>query len=407
MKFNKGSFLVAMSAIKLQDNLYSVGVLNPSLRVFDIIMESKYGTSYNAYLITGKKNVLVDTVHEAYFEEYLANIESVVDLSSIDCLVMNHTEPDHSGSVARLLGLNPNLQVYCTVPAKKYLSAIVNGEFHCTTVKQGEKLDIGTDELEFIIAPLLHWPDSMFTWMSGAKVLFTCDFLGCHYCEPTMTDEGIHYPEAYWKEFEYYYRGIFGPFQPYVLAGLDKIRDLPISLLCPSHGPCLKKNIRACEDLYRKWSTPERSGKKLAAVLYASAYGYTAQLARAACEELGKNAELDVEMRDIVVTPFEEVVSLANRADVLLTGSCTINRDAPKIVWDLLASVDAINTRGKSAGAFGSYGWSGEAVPMMKDRLVRLGYRFEGDGFRVNFMPRAEDLDAVRSYAAQVAKNIR
>lgn len=397
-----------MSAIELQENLYSVGVLNPSLRVFDIIMESKYGTSYNAYLIKGKKNVLVDTVHEDYFEEYLANIKSVVgDISRIDCLVMNHTEPDHSGSVARLLGLNPNIEVYCTTPAKKNLSAIVNRDFHCIAVKQGDKLDLGTGELEFIIAPLLHWPDSMFTWMPGGKVLFTCDFLGCHYCEPTMTDEGIHYPQAYRGEFEYYYRGIFGPFKPYVLAGLDKIKDLPVGLVCPSHGPCLKKNIRECEDLYRKWSTPEQGGRKLAAVLYASAYGYTARLAEAAREELSGNAALDVEMRDIVTTPFEEVVSLANRADLLLTGSCTINRDAPKIVWDMLASVDAINSRGKPAGAFGSYGWSGEAVPMMKDRLGHLGFRFVGEGLRVNFMPRGEDLDAMKAYAAQAAENIR
>ena len=399
-----------MSAVKLQENLYSVGVLNPSLRVFDIIMESKYGTSYNAYLITGKKNILVDTVHEDYFEEYRANIESVVDLSQIDCLIMNHTEPDHSGSVARLLSLNPNLEVYCTAPAKKYLSAIVNREFHCTTVKQGDKLGYGGGELEFIIAPLLHWPDSMFTWMPEHGVLFTCDFLGCHYCEPTMTDEGIHYPDAYWGEFAYYYRGIFGPFQPHVLAGLDKIRDLPLRMVCPSHGPCLKQNIRKCEELYRKWSTPAPDapdGKKLAAILYVSAYGYTAKLAEAAREELLRDGRFRVEMRNIVFTPLEEAAALANRADLLLAGSCTINRDAPKIVWDLLASIDAIRSRGKSAGAFGSYGWSGEAVPMMKDRLVRLGYRFAGDGLLVNFMPRGEDLDAMRAYAAQAAENVK
>ncbi|HBQ46312.1 MAG TPA: MBL fold hydrolase, partial [Ruminococcaceae bacterium] len=160
-----------MSAIQLKKNLYSVGVLNPGLRVFDIIMESKYGTSYNAYLITGRKNILIDTVHADYFDEYLHNIESVVDVSKIDALVMNHTEPDHSGSVAKLLALNPKIRVYCTMPAKKNLGAIANRAFECTVVKQGDSLDYGDGRLEFIIAPMLHWPDSMFTWMPEQKVL--------------------------------------------------------------------------------------------------------------------------------------------------------------------------------------------------------------------------------------------
>ncbi len=395
-----------MSVIKLKTNLYSVGVLNPGLRVFDIIMRSDYGTSYNAYLITGRKNILIDTVHSDYFDEYLHNVESVLDISRIDCLVMNHTEPDHSGSVAKLLALNPNIRVYCTMPAKKYLGSIVNRPFDCVTVRQGDRLEYGEGSLEFIIAPLLHWPDTMFTWMPEQKTLFTCDFLGCHYCEPTMTDTGIHYPDQYREQFAYYYRGIFGPFKPYVLAGLDKIRPLPAELICPSHGPCLTDGARAQRALYRKWSAPRPQGKKLAAILYASAYGYTRQLAEAAYEELSRNDALDVQMRDVVFSDEEEVVSLLNSADALLFGSCTINRDAPGIVWAVLSKADAINTHGKTAGAFGSYGWSGEAVPMLKDRLTHLKYNFIGDGVRVVFQPTADDLSAMRAYASEVAGNI-
>lgn len=397
-----------MSAIKLTNDVYSVGVLNPGLRVFDIIMESKYGTSYNAFLITGEKNVLIDTVHVSFFEEYLQNIRQVVDLSSIDALIVNHTEPDHSGSIEKLLELKPDLKIYCTVPAKKYLSGIVNHDFPCTVVKDGDGYDLGDGrELKFIIAPLLHWPDTMFTWMPSEKVLFTCDFLGCHYCEPTMMDTTIHYPDKYWDEFQYYYGGIFGPFKPYVLAGLDKISGLPVEMICTSHGPCLKKNIRRCEDLYRLWSTPQDAEKKTVAILYASAYGYTEALAKAACEELSQNESLNVRMMNIVFTPFDEVISLIHSADAVLTGSCTINRDAPKIVWDMLAGVDAINTRGKPAGAFGSYGWSGEAVPMMKDRLEHLKFHFIGDGLRVNFKPTEDDLKAMKAYAAEVAAAIK
>jgi flavorubredoxin len=396
-----------MSAIKVKSNVYSVGVLNPSLRVFDIVMESRYGTSYNAFLITGEKNVLIDTVHAAFFEEYLNNIQSVVDISKIDYLIMNHTEPDHSGSIAKLLDVNPNITVYCTVAAKMYLSAITNEDFKCVPVKQGDKLSLGSEELEFIVAPLLHWPDSMFTWMPSAKTLFTCDFLGAHFCEPTMLDTNIHYPDKYKGEFRYYYDGIFSPFKPYVLAGLDKIKDLPVEMICTSHGPCLTESIQECQKLYREWSQPVRHEKKIVGILYASAYGCTAKLAKAAYDELSGKENLDVRMVDIVFAPFAEVASLANEADALLVGSCTINRDAPKIIWDMLASIDAINTKQKPAGAFGSYGWSGEAVPMMKSRLEHLKYKFIGDGLKFNFMPTDADMAAMAAYANEVAAGMK
>lgn len=396
-----------MGVIKLKENVYSVGVLNPALRVFDIIMRSEYGTSYNAYLITGKKNILIDTVHVSFFDEYIKNIESVVDISKIDALIMNHTEPDHSGSIAKLLALNPNITIYCTMPAKKYIEAITNTDLHYVIVKKGDTLDIGNDELKFIIAPLLHWPDSMFTWMPSKKVLFTCDFLGCHYCEPTMIYETIQFPEKYWHEFEYYYKGIFGPFKPYVLKGLDGIKGIDADLICPSHGPCLTENIEKCKELYRNWSLKKQHTKKIVGILYASAYGYTEQLARAAYEELSKDANIEIKLINIVFGPFDEAVTLINEADAVMIGSCTINRDAPKVIWDLLSCVDAINTRGKPAGAFGSYGWSGEAVPMMKNRLEQLKFKFVGDGQRTNFMPSDSDIERIKSYAKEVVSYIK
>ena len=303
---------------------------------------------------------------------------------------------------------NPNITVVCTTAAQKYLRAIANHDFPCIVAKHGDKLDIGGQELEFIVAPLLHWPDSMFTWMPQQKVLFTCDFLGAHFCEPTMLDSNIHYPEQYLGEVNYYYACIFGPFKPYVLAGLDKIKDLPVEMVCPSHGPCLVEGISRIQGLYREWSTPAApSGKKVVGILHASAYGCTTKLAQAAYDELKKNPDLDVRLMNVVFTPLSEAAALANEADALLVGSCTINRDAPKVVWDVLASVDAINTKQKPVGAFGSYGWSGEAVPMIKSRMEHLKFKFIGDGLRVCFMPTEEDFDAMRAYAKEVVSNLK
>lgn len=395
-----------MATMKLCDNIYSVGVLNPGLRVFDIIMESPYGTSYNAYLVTGQKNVLIDTVHADFFEEYLRNIQDVVDVSKIDYLIMNHTEPDHSGSVAKLLELNPNIEIFCTMAAKKYITAITNKELQFHVVKEGELLDLGDRTLRFIVAPLLHWPDSMFTWDEKSGTLFTCDFLGTHFCEPTLLDTNLHYKKQYEEQLYHYYDCIFSPFKPYVLSGLDKIKGLPIRMVCPSHGPCLVNGIEEVQARYREWSTPKERGRKKVVILYASAYGCTQQLAEAAYEELSADAALEVRLIDMVFTPLEESAAAANEADMLLVGSCTINRDAPKIVWDNISSIDAINVRSKPAGAFGSYGWSGEAVGMIQSRLEHLKYNFAEPGIRVNFTPTQDDIQKMKEYARRVADYI-
>ena len=234
-----------MGTIQLAEHLYSVGVLNPGLRIFDIIMPAPYGTSYNAYLLTGEKNVLIETVHADYWDEYRSNIEQVLPLEKIDYLVMNHNEPDHSGSVAKLLEACPNLTILCTAAGKKHLVDITNNaSLPFQVVKQGDSVDLGGGRtLEFMPSAMLHWADSMFTWCPQDKVLFTCDFLGAHYCEPTMLDRNIHDQKAYLDMVAHYYNCIFGPFKPHVLAGLDKIEPLNPSIICPSHGPCLTGRI--------------------------------------------------------------------------------------------------------------------------------------------------------------------
>ncbi len=390
-----------MGAIQLHEHLWSVGVLNPSLRVFDIVMEAKYGTSYNAYLLTGEKNVLIETVHADYFEEYADNIRQILPLEQVDYLIMNHNEPDHSGSVARLLEVCPKLEVLCTAAGKRHLEDIANRTFPCRVVGEGETLDLGGRVLQFIPAPMLHWADSMFTWDPSDKTLFTCDFLGTHFCQPTMLDRDIHDRAAYEVEFLNYYQCIFGPFQPHVLAGLDKMPE-GVELVCPSHGPCLTETIGWAAERYRSWSTPAPKPQRRAFVVYASAYGCTEQLAQAAARALEREGYA-VETADVTQVPLVDCVSAASEADVLLVGSATINRAAPKAVWDVLTSIDAMNLKGRSAGAFGAYGWSGEAAPMLHSFLGQMRYAVPEAPFRVRFTPTQEDLAAMAEYARSVA----
>lgn len=396
-----------MSVKKITNDLYSVGILNPALRVFDIIMPTEYGTSYNAYLIKGEKTALVEAVHEDYLDEFIDNINQVSSLDEIDYLIVNHTEPDHSGSILKLLEQKPDLHIYCTLAAQKYLKSMINHEFNSTIVKQGDTLDLGNGHvLEFIPAPFLHWPDTMFTYDRNFRVLFSCDFLSTHFCEPTMLDTGVHYQEEYEKSIDHYFHSILHPFKPSVLAGLDKIKDLELDFVCTSHGPVLTQSIGDVMEKYRQWATPREDSKPTILIAYASAYGYTKLLAEKAYEAL-IGAGYSADCVDMAQTDPALMAQKINECSALIIGSNTINRDAAKPVWDLLSSIDAINSGKKPAGAFGSYGWSGEAIPMIKNRLEHLRFKFVGDGFRVNFRPTDDDLKAVGNYVLSIAAEIK
>lgn len=386
---------------KLKDNIFSVGVLNPGLRVFDIIMLTEYGTTYNAYLVKGEKTALIETVHENSFDEYLENIEALVNVKDIDYIILNHTEPDHTGSVRKILEINPNITVISTAAGNKYISAISNSKFNSKIVKSNDTLDLGNGKvLKFIVAPFLHWPDSMFTYLESDKVLFSCDFLGAHYCEPNMIDTKIKYPQKYEGAFKYYFDAIFGPFKKSVLDGLDKIKNLDIDMICTSHGPVLTEKIETAKSKYRLWceETLKPNEKKKCLILYVSAYGYTKKLADAAFEQLNLSNKYDVKMINVIEEDMAKIKEEIDRSDAIMLGSPTINRDALKPIWDVLSCTDAIINRGKPIAIFGSYGWSGEAVPMLKARAESLGLKVVGDGFKTVFNPTQEDIESMKEY---------
>ena len=221
-----------------------------------------------------------------------------------------------------------------------------------------------------------------------------------------MLEKNIHYKKEYLNEFKYYYDCIFGPFKSYVLAGLDKIKDLEISAICPSHGPVITESIKDRINDYRKWSTKEQKLLKSLVIIYASAYGCTKELAQIAYKTVKEKTKIEPVLLDIVNTSMEEISKAIRDCDALIVASCTINRDAPKPIWDALSRIDAINSRAKYAGAFGSYGWSGEAVDMIKNRLTMLNFKFIGDGIKVLFKPTKEDLQKISEYTIEIASKL-
>ncbi|MBC8584325.1 FprA family A-type flavoprotein [Youxingia wuxianensis] len=400
-----------MSSVKITNDLYSVSIFNPNMRVFDIVMVTDYGTSYNSYLLKGsEKTALIECCHKSFLEQYLNNIKQVAELSEIDYIILNHNEPDHSGCLAQLVEYCPNATIVASQAGALYLKNITNKpDLKIQVAKNGDEISLGNKTLKFISAPFLHWPDSMFTWVAEEKALFSCDFLGAHYCEPYTFDYNMAYPEKYEIAFKGYYDAIFGPFKPYVLAGLEKIKDLPIELLCTSHGPIITKNGRLeyVRKMYETWSQPAKNEKLTVPIFYTSAYGNTRKLAEAIKTGiLEEKSDAVCDLYDIIDHDLGAQAQLLNSSDAFALGSPTINRDAVPPAWMLLSHVDAVNNQKKPVLVFGSYGWSGEGVPNLIARLQGLKMNVFGEGLKVTFVPSEEDLKKAKELGKEFARTL-
>lgn len=392
--------------MKINNHLHYVGVLNPAMRIFDIIMETGYGTSYNSYLVKGsEKTALIDASHETFKNAFLDNISNITDPSSIDYLIVNHTEPDHSGAIVSLLELNPDITIYATTAAIKNLGAITGREFKSVAVKDGDKLSLGDLTLSFIIAPNIHWPDTMMTYLEEYATLFSCDFLGAHFAEPTMYRDKVPYANLYEQEFKNYFYAIMHPFSSFVLKALDKIKDLNIELVCPSHGPLLNKEAFAeASRLYKEWSTPKSIEQKSVVIYYVSAYGYTRKMAAYLADKL-KEKNINVSSFDVIKTSPEEI-STHLFDDAFIFGSPTINRAALKPIWDTISSIDAVSAQGKPFATFGCYGWSGEACDQLNERLTKLKLKQVSESVRSRFAPTDETYAALDELAENIANSL-
>lgn len=399
-----------MSVNMLKKGLYSVGVLNPNLRVFDIVMRTDYGTSYNSYIIKDTKTALIETCHKTFFEEYLGNIREVTPLEKIDYIVLNHTEPDHSGALEELLSLCKNAKIVCSKAASMFLKKITNNDnFEAIVVKDGDTISLGENELKFISAPLLHWPDTIFTYIEKLSCVITCDFLGAHYCEPRMLDNKISYPEKYKVALKEYFDAIMSPFKPYVLSGLEKLKALKFDMALVSHGPVLTEKglLNYVLANYEKWSKPEITDNLKLPIFYCSAYGYTEKLALCAKSViLEKYPDAEINLYDIIKYNMPLLADIMNNSNGFMVGSPTINKDAVPPVWSLLSHLDIINNQKKAVGVFGSYGWSGEAVPSIVARLNSVHIKVVGEGFKAVFNPSATELENMKAYTLKFLNDI-
>ena len=400
-------------AVPVAAGVHWIGALDPDLRRFDIILRTANGTTYNAYAVRGSHGVaIIDTVKLCFSETFFRRLESIADYDEITTIVLNHLEPDHSGALPELLRRARRATLLVSPQARLMLKGLFDPADlagRIAFVGSGDRADLGDRQLEFLNTPYLHWPDTQCTWLAAEGVLFSADFLGCHYCDSRLFNDAVG---DFRFSFDYYYGHIMRPFRTYVREALDLIEPLPLRIIAPAHGPILRRDPREYVARYRALAAPAVHGvaTRTLLVFYISAYGATRRMAEAvvAGAESASTAagEVRVSLYDLEGGDAGAFLDLIEEADALVFGSPTINGDAVKPVWDLLSSLTVVDLKGKVGAAFGSYGWSGEAVPMIEDRLRRLKLRVPLPGVRARLAPTGEDFAACHDLGREVALHL-
>jgi len=396
--------------IEIAPGTHWIGALDPSLREFDIILKTANGTTYNSYCVRGTNGVaIIDTVKESHAEEFFRRLEQVARYDEITTIVLNHLEPDHSGALPELMRRAPQAKLYISTKGQLMLKALVKDpEREFNVVETGDSVELGGRTLRFFSTPFLHWPDTQCTLVEEQGILFSGDVFGCHFCDSRLFNDQVG---DFRFSFEYYYQHIMRPFREHVLNALELLESLPIKLVAPAHGPILREAPLSYLQRYRQLASPllhneAGANNKSLLVFYISSYGNTARMAQAVTAGAETIPGVRVSMYDLQAGGNLPFVDLIEAADGLAIGSPTINGDAVKPVWDLLSSLAVIKVRDKLGAAFGSYGWSGEAINMIEDRLRGLKLRVPIKGVRARLIPTQEELALCRDLGAQLAQHL-
>ena len=393
--------------LKINEKVSWIGVQDNDILTFDIVMETQYGTTYNSYFIDVDRKAIIDTVKETFWEEYIEKIKSVTDPSEIEIIVVNHTEPDHSGCVKNLLVAAPKAKVYGSRQAINYLAEIINQPFEYVVVKDNDSISLGNKTLRFISAPNLHWPDTIYTYLEEDQLLFTCDSFGAHFAHPDMFDDQTG---DYSESFDYYFNVILKPFSKFMLKAIEKIEALNIEAICPGHGPILrttwKEKVKRSKHLAEIYLADSACIENSVLITYVSAYGFTKKMAEAIAEGIRENIRCEIKVVDIEKMMSGKLEELIVRSNAILIGSPTINQNTVLPVYKLFSLINPIRDKGKKAAAFGSYGWSGEAVKLIEEHLRQLKLNIVLDGISSRFSPEKGKALALKEFGQKFAERL-
>ena len=394
-----------MMVTELTKGVYWVGVVDWAIRQFHgRELSTHRGSSYNAYLIVDEKIVLVDTVWGPFQNQLIQNISEIIDPAKIDIVVANHAETDHSGGLPAVMRLAPNATVVVSQRGAESVEGHYHQPWNFRAVKTGDKINIGKNDLVFVEAPMLHWPDSMFTYLTGKNILMPNDAFGQHYATAFRFNDQVDQEELYTEALKYY-ANILTPFSSLVLKKIDEVLslDLPVDIIAPSHGIIWRKDPLQIVQKYQQWASqkPEKS----AVILYDTMWEGTRQMAEAIGDGLAAE-DVPYKVFHMAVSDINDVVTEVFKAGAIIVGSPTFNQGVLPTISPILENLKGLKFQNKIGAAFGSYGWSGEAVKIIEEHLDRCKISVVAEGVRAKWQPKSDDITRCQELGHKIAQAI-
>jgi flavorubredoxin len=390
---------------ELTRGVYWVGVMDWAIRKFHgQELSTHRGSSYNAYLIIDEKTVLVDTVWGPFQDQLIENIREVVDPAKIDIVVANHAEVDHSGSLPGVMRHVPNAMVVVSQRGKESIEGHFHQPWNFKAVKTGDKINIGKNDLVFVEAPMLHWPDSMFTYLTGKNVLMPNDAFGQHYATAFRFNDQVDEEELY-EEALKYYANILTPFSGLVLKKIEELLSLKLTvdMIAPSHGVIWRKDPLQIAKKYQQWASQEP--EKSAVILYDTMWDGTRHMAEAIGHGLAAEG-IPYKVFHMGVSDRNDVITEVFKAKAIIVGSPTFNQGLLPTISPILEDLKGLKFQNKIGAAFGSYGWSGESVKILEEHLNHCKIPIVAEGVRAKWQPKPDDLARCQELGHKVAQAI-
>jgi flavorubredoxin len=389
---------------KLNANVYWVGKIDWEIRNFHGSEYSTHrGSSYNSYLVKDEKTALIDTVWGPFGVEFVENLEKEVGLAKIDYVIANHAETDHSGALGELMKRIPKTPVYCTSNGVKSLKGHFHEDWNFVPVKTGDRLSLGRKELVFIEAPMLHWPDSMFSYLTGESILFSNDAFGQHYASELLFNDLVDQDELMQEAIKYY-ANILTPFSRLVGKKIEEFSklNLPLDMICPSHGVVWRDQPLQIVQKYLEWSKDYQESQ--ITLVYDSMWNGTRRMAEAVAQGIrAADDKVTVKLFNISRSDKNDVVTEVFKSKAVLLGSPTINRGILSALAGFLEEIRGLKFAGKKGAAFGTYGWSGESVQMINDGIKKAGFELINDGIRAEWSPDDKALLECQDFGKEIA----
>ena len=394
-----------MVNVVLKEGVNWVGVVDWNIRDFHGYITSR-GSTYNAYLISDEKIALIDTVKHAFSNELIENISELTSLEKIDYIIVNHVEMDHSSSLPIIAKLAKNAKILSSQRGKNALIEHYGADFNVVeTVKSGDELKLGKRTLRFIEAPMLHWPDSMFTYIVEDKILMPNDAFGQHFASSGRFDDEVDACELM-EEAKTYYANILMPFAPLITRKIQEIvqMGIPIDIIAPSHGIIWRKDPSKIISAYLNWSSG--AAKQKAVVVFDTMWGSTDKMARAIADGLTSGG-IEVKLLKLRATDNTDVVTEILDAKMVVVGSPTLNNQMFPSLGSFLTYITGLKPKGKIWGFFGSFGWGGGAVRDMTEMAKKAGFEVYESSVDVKYVPDKEDLKKCFDFGQKIAQRIK